>query len=60
VGFALLALLVGLLVYAFAWIIALLDSIQERKVAWMILLVPLLPVSVGPLPYRFLGPRNTK
>jgi hypothetical protein len=59
-GFALLALLIGLLVYAVAWIIALLDSIQERKLAWSILLVILLPVWIGPLLYSFLGPRNTK
>ena len=59
-GFALLALLIGLLVYGIAWIIALLDSIQERKLAWTIMLVILLPVWVGPLLYSFLGPRNTK
>jgi hypothetical protein len=59
-GFALLALVGGLIVYAFAWIIALLDAIQERKLAWIILLIILLPVWVGPLLYSFLGPRNTK
>lgn len=60
VGYALLALVAGLILYALAWIIALFDSIQERKWAWTIFLLVLLPIWVGPLLYSFLGPKNTK
>ena len=55
-----LALLVGGLVYAIAWIIGFADSIQERRWGWTVALVILLPVWVGPLLYSLLGPRNTK
>jgi hypothetical protein len=55
-----LALLVGGLVYAIAWIIGFADSIQERRWGWTVALVILLPVWVGPLLYSLFGPRNTK
>ena len=55
-----LLVIVGLLVYAFAWIIALIDSIQEKHYGWSIVLVILLPFFVGPAIYGLLGPKNTK
>lgn len=58
--YALLALLVGLVIYAFAWIIAAMDAIQERKWGWLIGLILLLPFWIGPLLYSLFGPRNTK
>ena len=47
-----LALLVGGLVYAIAWI--------SGAPGWTVALVILLPVWVGPLLYSLFGPRNTK
>jgi hypothetical protein len=55
-----LALLVGALIYVFAWFIALFDSIQERRWGWLIGLLVLLPVGLGPIVYSLIGPRNTK
>jgi hypothetical protein len=55
-----LILLLGFLVYAVAWIVALLDSIQEKKFGWSVGLVLLLPFGIGPLLYSLIGPRNTK
>jgi hypothetical protein len=55
-----LALLVGFLVYAFAWIIALIDSIQERKFVWSVGLFLLLPFGIGPIVYSLVGPKNTR
>jgi len=60
VGLAIVLFLVGFLVYAVAWIIGFLDSIQERRFGWTFGLIVLLPVLVGPLLYSLLGPRNTK
>lgn len=59
-GFALLAFVGGVVIYALSWIIALLDAIQERSWFWMILLILLLPVVIGPVLYSFGGPKNTK
>jgi hypothetical protein len=59
-GYALLAFLGGVVVYALSWIIALLDAIQERSWFWVILLLVLLPIVIGPLLYAFGGPKNTK
>lgn len=59
-GYAVLALVGGLLVYAVAWIIAFFDSIQERSWAWTIFLLVLLPIWIGPVLYSFFGPKNTK
>jgi phage shock protein PspC (stress-responsive transcriptional regulator) len=58
--YALLAVLAGLIVYAFAWLIAALDAIQERKWGWLIGLILMLPFWIGPLLYSLFGPRNTK
>lgn len=58
--YAVLALVGGLLIYAIAWIIALADSIQERKWGWSVLLFLLIPIWVGPLLYSVFGPRNTR
>lgn len=55
-----LVLLGGVLVYALAWIIALFDSIQERKFGWSLGLFVLLPFWVGPIMYSLFGPRNTR
>lgn len=55
-----LTLLVGFLVYAFAWIIALVDSIQERKFIWSVGLLLLLPFGIGPIIYSLVGPKNTR
>lgn len=60
VGAGILLLIVGLVVYAIAWIIALLDSLQERHFGWSIILVVLLPFFVGPAIYGLIGPKNTK
>ena len=59
-GYAILLFLFGVFIYGFAWLIALSDSIQERRFGWSILLVLLLPLWIGPLIYGFLGPKNTK
>jgi hypothetical protein len=55
-----LALLIGGLIYIFAWFIALFDSIQERRWGWLIGLIVLLPFGLGPIVYSLIGPRNTK
>jgi len=55
-----LVVALGFLIYAFAWIVALLDSIQEKKFGWSVGLVLLLPFGIGPLLYSLIGPRNTK
>ena len=47
-------------VYGFGWIIAFLDSLQERRFLWTLGLIILLPLLVGPLLYSFFGPRNTR
>lgn len=59
-GLGLLLIAIGGLIYAVAWIIALIDSFQERKFGWSIGLLILLPFGLGPLFYSLLGPRNTK
>jgi hypothetical protein len=58
--YAILALLAGLAIYLVAWIIAVLDSLQERRWGWFIGMLLLLPLWIGPLLYSFFGPRNTK
>ncbi|HEX6122930.1 MAG TPA: hypothetical protein VFY89_07210 [Ktedonobacterales bacterium] len=59
-GLSVLAFLVAALVYLIAWIIALFDSIQERRWGWLVALIILSPVLIGPLLYSLIGPRNTK
>jgi hypothetical protein len=53
-------IIVGLLFYVFGWLIALLDSIQERRYGWLVILLLLTPFWIGPLAYSLVGPRNTK
>jgi hypothetical protein len=60
IGLGVLLLLVAALVYAVAWIVGFIDSIQERAYGWTVALIVLLPFFVGPLLYSFLGPKNTK
>lgn len=55
-----LTLVVAFLIYAFAWIIALIDSIQERKFVWSVGLLLLLPFGIGPIIYSLVGPKNTR
>lgn len=55
-----LALVVAFFIYAFAWIIALVDSIQERKFVWSVGLLLLLPFGIGPIIYSLVGPKNTR
>lgn len=55
-----LAIVVAFLVYAFAWIIALIDSLQERKFVWSVGLLLLLPFGIGPIIYSLVGPKNTR
>jgi hypothetical protein len=59
-GYALLTLIGGIVIYALSWIIALLDAFQERSWFWVIMLFLLLPVVIGPVLYAFAGPKNTK
>ncbi|HEY7339348.1 MAG TPA: hypothetical protein VH591_00585 [Ktedonobacterales bacterium] len=59
-GLALLAYVVAAIIYAFAWIVALLDSIQERRWGWLVVLIILLPFWIGPVLYALFGPKNTK
>ncbi len=58
--YGVLTFIIGLLVYALAWFIALFDSIQERKWGWLLVLFLLLPSGIGPLIYSLFGPKNTK
>jgi len=60
VGAGILLLVVGLVVYAIAWLIALIDSIQERHFGWSIILIVLSVFLVGPAIYGLIGPKNTK
>jgi hypothetical protein len=49
------AIVVGGLVYAFAWIIGVLDSLQAHRLGWVLALILLLPLGVGPLLYSIFG-----
>ena len=55
-----LLLLLAILVYAIAWIVGFIDSIQEKAYGWTVALFLLLPFFVGPLLYSLLGPKNTR
>jgi hypothetical protein len=59
-GWGVFVFLISLLIYAFAWLLALLDSLQERKFGWSVGLFLLLPFWIGPLLYGLIGPRNTR
>jgi hypothetical protein len=60
IGLSLIAYLVAAVVYLIAWFVALFDSIQERRWGWLIVLIILSPVLIGPLLYSVIGPKNTK
>ena len=60
VGLGILLLLLAILVYAIAWIVAFIDSIQEKAYGWTVALFLLLPFFIGPLFYSLLGPKNTR
>lgn len=60
IGLSILAYVVAAIIYALAWLIALFDSIQERRWGWLVALIILSPVLIGPLLYSLIGPRNTK
>ncbi len=55
-----LLLLLAVLVYAIAWIVAFIDSIQEKAYGWTVALFLLVPFLIGPLFYSLLGPKNTR
>lgn len=59
-GLSVLAFVVAAIIYAVAWFVALFDSIQEKRWGWLVTLIILLPVWIGPLLYSLIGPRNTK
>ena len=58
-GTGLAAIIVGGLVYALAWMIGVLDSLQARRLGWSLALVLLLPLGIGPLLYSIFGLRST-
>jgi hypothetical protein len=60
IGLGVVLLLLAVVVYAVAWIVAFIDSIQERAYGWTVALFLLLPLFIGPLLYSFLGPKNTR
>jgi hypothetical protein len=60
IGLALIAYAVAAIIYAFAWIVAFLDSIQEKRWGWLVVLIVLLPFWIGPVLYALFGPKNTK
>ena len=51
------AIVMGNLVYLFAWIIGMLDSVQARRTGWTLAQLLLLPFVVGPLLYALFGLR---
>ena len=59
-GLALVAYAAAGIIYAVAWIVAFLDSIQERRWGWLVVLIILLPIWIGPVLYALFGPKNTK
>lgn len=60
VGLKVLLIAVAVVIYAFAWFVALFDSIQERRWGWTILLIPLAVTGLGPILYSLFGPKNTR
>lgn len=57
---SILMVVVALIIYVFAWFIALFDSIQEKRFGWTIGLIVMLPIAIGPVVYSVLGPKNTR
>ena len=60
IGLGILLLLLAILMYAIAWIVGFIDSIQEKAYGWTVALFLLLPFFIGPLLYSFFGPKNTR
>lgn len=60
IGLSVLAFVIAAIIYAIAWFVALFDSIQEKRWGWLVTLIILLPVWIGPLLYSLIGPKNTK
>ena len=58
-GTGLAAIIVGGLVYALAWMIGVLDSLQTRRLGWLLALILLLPIAIGPLLYSIFGLRSS-
>jgi hypothetical protein len=58
-GTGVAAVIVGGLVYALAWVIGVLDSLQARRLGWSLALVLLLPLGIGPLLYSIFGLRSS-
>lgn len=52
--------LMAVLIYGLAWVVALLDSVQEGRWFWAIGMFLMIPILVGPLLYSFWGPKNTR
>ena len=55
-----LLILIGAVSYALAWIVAVIDSLQERRFLWTLGLLVMLPIAIGPLLYSIIGPKNTR
>jgi hypothetical protein len=60
IGLGVLSLLGAVAVYALAWVIGFIDSIQERRFGWTAAMVVLVPFLIGPVLYSVFGPRNTR
>jgi len=60
IALGVLLFFLAVLVYAVAWIVGFIDSIQERAFGWTVALFLLLPFFIGPLLYSFFGPKNTR
>jgi len=59
-GTGLSAIIIGGLVYGLAWIIGVLDSLQGHRLGWLLALILLLPLGIGPLLYGIFGLRNIR
>jgi hypothetical protein len=59
VGYAVLAFVLAVALYALARRVGRLDPLQRSRLGWGIALIVLIPFLVGPLLSRFSGPRKT-
>jgi hypothetical protein len=55
-GVGVLAIAISSLVYTMAWILAVLYSLHAARPGWLVALILLLPLGIGPLLYGILGP----
>lgn len=55
-----LMIVIALILYIFAWFVALFDSMQEKRFGWTVGLILMLPIAIGPVVYSVFGPKNTK